>query len=413
MPKRFRQLADNRLGDVFPLDPHNPPCVPAEQDRAFTHLGDLSLKWARISVDPMEWEQARDWRWFSGSDITPCQDQFVTLLADSGITIMHTIVHWDSILHADRHPDYRNEVEIQRYLDYARLIVRQIRGRVRYYEVLNEAVAYVELPDYLEIIRRVVPIIRDEDPEAKIVVGGSTNLLYQYARDYLFGVLRSDVVPLVDGIAIHPMYGPSPQYDDVRQYYYDYPSLVQEIKTVAASHGFTGEFFAEEMVWRTARNPYPYEPWEYTEIQAAKYYARGIVMNLGMGLWTGVGGEMYDVIPPIPTVVRNLGTVLGGAMPEDRPLEIRAGGAMSYMSFGFALPGGEKLAAVWTNGVAVDADPGVKSSLAFPGLSGWRVVGVDPLRGLEQELTAASESNALIVRDLLVRDYPLFLRFSP
>jgi len=262
VPKRFLQLAGNRLGDVFPLDPHDAPCPQADNDWAFTHVGDLSLKWARLSVDRLEWQQARDLRRFSGSDINACQDQIVTLLAANDITIMHTIVHWDSILHADRYPDYRNEEEIQRYLDYARLIVRHFRGRVRYYEVLNEAVAYVELPDYLELIRRVVPVIREEDPDAKIVVGGSTNLLYQYASDYLFGVLGSDVMPLVDGIATHPMYGPSPQYADVRQYYYNYPTLVQEIKTVAAAHGFTGEFFAEEMVWRTARNPNPYEPWQ-------------------------------------------------------------------------------------------------------------------------------------------------------
>jgi len=136
-------------------------------------------------------------------------------------------------------------------------------------------------------------------------------------------------------------------------------------------------------------------------------------MNLGLGLWTGVGGEMYDVIQPIPAVVRNLGTVLDGATQESRPVEIRTGGAASYMTFGFALPGGEKLVAVWTNDIAVDQDPGVRTALVFPGLSGWWAVGVDPLRGLEQELTVASESSALVVRDLLVRDYPLFLRFGP
>lgn len=33
---------------------------------------------------------------------------------------------------------------------------------------------------------------------------------------------------------------------------------------------------------------------------------------------------------------------------------------------------------------AVDEDAGVRTTLAFAGLAGWRAVGVDPLRGLER-----------------------------
>ena len=44
------------------------------------------------------------------------------------------------------------------------------------------------------------------------------------------------------------MYGASPQYDYYRQYYYDYPSIVEEIKNVASAHGFKGEYIAEELV---------------------------------------------------------------------------------------------------------------------------------------------------------------------
>lgn len=415
VPKRFRDLADNRLGDMFPLDRHQLPCPPAEQGWSFTHVGDLSLKWVRLSVDVLEWETARDARQFSQTSINPCQDEVVSALAANGITILHTIVHWDRALHSARPPDYRNEEEIQLYLDYTLMLVRQFKGRVRYYEILNEAEVYVGLPEYLELVRRVVPVIRTEDPEAKIVVGGSSNIFYSGPLAYLFGVLRSDVMPLVDGIATHPMYGSSPLYPDLRAYYYGYPELVQEIKATAAAHGFVGEFFAEEMVWRTALNPNPLgEPfWKYSAVQAAKYYARVILINRGMVLWTGVGGEMYDQIWPIPNVMRNLGTVLGGATPEGQAVEIRGTGPERFMSFGFALPGGERLIAVWANGIAVDQDPGVKTTLAFPGLAGRRVVGVDPLRGLEQELTVESQNDALVVRDLLVRDYPLFLRLGP
>ena len=55
-----------------------------------------------------------------------------------------------------------------------------------------------------------------------------------------------------------------------------------------------------------AINPHPYEIWQYSETQAAKYYARGIVINLGLDLWAGIGGERYETIAPVVKVVQSL-----------------------------------------------------------------------------------------------------------
>jgi hypothetical protein len=411
VPLRFKQLADNRIGDLFPLDRYPPPCPPAKYDWSFTHVGNLGLKWVRLSLDRLELDQARAMGDYSQFEINPCQDEMVTLFAENDITILYTIVYWDEKLHADRYPDYRNEEEVQRYLDYTRLIVHHFKGRIQYYEILNEALFYVKVADYINLIRRAVPVIREEDPQAKIVVGGSSNLLNLDYRNYLFSVLRSDVMPLVDGVALHPMYGPSPQYDDVRMYYYNYPSLIAEIKNVASEHGFTGEFIAEEMDWRTRLNPNPYEPWEYTSITAAKYYARGILINLGLGLRTGVAGENYDQIPAIVRVMQSLGATMGGVNADSLEVEIQSQ-ATNIVSYAFSLPGGDMLLALWTDGAAVDDDPGVLAGLTFPGLSAGRVTGVDVLNGIEQELISESQGGNLIVRNLMVKDYPILLRLT-
>ncbi len=408
----FTQLADNRIGDMFPLDRHSPPCPPAEEDWSFTHLSLLGLKWARLSLDRLELDQARDMGDYSQFEINACQDEMVSLLAENDISILYTIVYWDEGLHAESYPDYRNEDEIQRFLDYTRLIVRHFKDHIQYYEILNEALVYVEPIDYINLIRRVAPIIRDEYPQAKIVVGGSSNLLYKECRDYLFAVLRSDIMPLVDGVALHPMYGASSQYDDTRQYYEGYPSLVQEIKDVASDHGFAGEFIAEEMAWRTTLNPNPYEPWEYTPTVAAKYYARGIMMHLGMDLWAGIGGENYDQIPPIVKVVQNLSASMAGAKPAELAVEIQSEAA-NIMSFGFSLPDGEMLLALWTNGAAIEDDPGVSATLTFPGLSAQKVVGIDVLNGFEQEMLIDNQDDNLLINNLLVKDYPILLRLIP
>ena len=214
--------------------------------------------------DPMDWEQAVRDGWYSQPRITEIQDRAILSLADNGTTIIYVLEHWDEGLHAERPPNYGNEEEVQLFLDYTRMIVSHFKGRIQYYEILNEPLFYVEVEDYINLIHRVVPIIREADPQAKIMVGGATALREGYSRDDLFNVLQSDVMPLVDVIGFHPLYGESPQYDETREYYYNYPSLVQEIKDVATAHGFRGEYVASEMHWNTPTAPSPYEPWEYT-----------------------------------------------------------------------------------------------------------------------------------------------------
>lgn len=408
---RFGELADNRIGDMFPLDRYPTPCPPADGDWSFTHVGNLGLKWVRLSLDRLELEQARGMGDYSQFEINECQDEIVALLAENDITILYTLVYWDENLHAENYPDYKNEEEVQSFLDYTRLIVRHFKGRIQYYEILNEALVYVEAADYVNLSHRVIPVIHEEDPEAKIVVGGATDLRHDYSREYFFDILRSDIMPLVDVIAIHPMYGVSPQYDETRQYYDNYPFLIQEIKEMASANGFNGEYFAEEMSWRTTVNPNPYEPWEYTPVVAAKYYARGILMNLGMGLWAGVGGEMYDTILPVVKVIQNLSSVMAGTRPDDLTVKIESE-TENIMNYGFSLPNGDRLFALWTNGVAIDNDPGVSTTLIFPDLSAEKVVGIDVLNGFEQELISSNENDQLIIRDLLIMDYPIIIRLS-
>jgi hypothetical protein len=144
---------------------------------------------------------------------------------------------------------------------------------------------------------------------------------------------------------------------------------------------------------------------------AAKYYARGIVMNLGMDVWAGIAGELYDTIPPVARVVQNLSTVMAGARPADLNVDIQSE-ATNIMSYAFSLPNGDMLLALWTNGVAVDNDPGVSAVLTFPGLTAQEVVAIDVLNGFEQELMAEAENGYLVIRKLLVKDYPVLLRVT-
>jgi hypothetical protein len=145
-------------------------------------------------------------------------------------------------------------------------------------------------------------------------------------------------------------------------------------------------------------------------LQAAKYYARGIVMELGMDVVVGVEG-LHNDAPWSYSTIRNLNTVMAGNKPAEIAVEIESD-ATNLMSFGFSLSNGDKLFALWTDGVAVDDDPGVLATLTFPGTSAQEVIGIDVLHGFEQELMIEMENGNLIIRDLLIKDYPIVLRLS-
>jgi hypothetical protein len=81
------------------------------------------------------------------------------------------------------------------------------------------------------------------------VVGATTYLGEPESQDYLFKILISDIMPLVDIISWHPMYGTSPEFD--AGYYAKYPPIVQKLKDTASAHGFKGTYEADELTWFT------------------------------------------------------------------------------------------------------------------------------------------------------------------
>ena len=68
--------------------------------------------------------------------------------------------------------------------------------------------------------------------------------------------------------------------------------------------------------------------------------------------------------------------------------------------------------AAWTDGVAQDEDPGVPATITFQSLAAGSVTGIDVVHGFEQKLTFEIDGEDTIVRDLLVKDYPILIRLG-
>jgi hypothetical protein len=86
--------------------------------------------------------------------------------------------------------------------------------------------------------------------------------------------------------------------------------------------------------------------------------------------------------------------------------------ATNIKYYGFGLPNGEKLLAIWTDGAAVEDDPGIPLTLTFPDFSAERVTGIDVLDGVEQQIVTEDEGGNLVIHGLLVKDYPVVLRIT-
>ena len=133
-------------------------------------------------------------------------------------------------------------------------------------------------------------------------------------------------------------------------------------------------------------------------------------MHLGMDVSVGLAGISLER-PHFYSTVQNLCTIMAGAKPIDLPIEIESE-ATNIRSYTFSLTNGDRLFALWTDGVAVDDDPGINATVIFRDLSVQKTVGIDVLNGFEQEMLTSIEDGNLVIQNLLVKDYPIILRLT-
>jgi hypothetical protein len=420
-----KELEYNRIGAIA-SDMLTMPGGNASQflDELISH-GIKRFKWSVNEVDAtlnpdgtipqINWNESE----FDIPTVPGGTDDFATGLVNNGIISTYVLTFWDKANHPNgwqTEPGYsrfKTEEEVQRYLDYVRFIVDHFKGRVQYYELWNEngggaPIHYIAVDDYINLARRTIPVIRQEDPETKIVVG-SIVLQNPEDRDYLFKILESDIIPLVDVVSWHPMFSVSPEHES--EYYYNYPSIVQEIKDVAFAHGFNGEYRAEELDWASPDAVWEPTQHSYSNTIAAKYYARGIVMNLGMDVSTGVAG-LSTIRPDMSCVIRNLCNLMAGAKPTSISMNIQSN-MTNIRNYNFSLSDGSQLVALWTDGIAVDDDPGVNSTVTIQNVSVQKVMGIDVLNSFEQPLDINVEGSNLVINGLLIKDYPIFIHLVP
>jgi len=339
-------------------------------------------------------------------------DQKITDYAHAGMKIVLVLASGSGIPFADG--IFQTEEDFEQYVEFVGFVVSHFKGRIYAYEVWNEP-GHMRPGVYADLVERVAPVIRDGDKEAKIIIGaiqGDWNNGYpgygEFQRftvdiDYLNELLQSGVVQMVDGISWHPFYDNIPN----DPYYQEYPDLVQGIKDLATSNGFTGEYFADEIMWHTVDE----ENWDngppVSPLVAAKYYLRTITEHRGLGINVTINTFFQE---PFMEPIHNICDSLAGAEPDPSTSSVESGDDTNLRQYAFALPDGDKLVSLWINDNAVEQDTGIEVTVTIPGVSVSKAIGIDVLYGFEQELDFEAVNGDLVIRDLLVRDYPLIIK---
>ena len=356
--------------------------------------------------------------------IPPEYDAFIDDCLANGIAVNYILHFWDKAGRAEGNqlsvPRFKEDGQIQDFIEYTRFVVEAFKGRVQYYTIWSEPdacggsnIKCIEPEDYINLVKQVIPVIKEIDPSAQVVT--APNVLF-FDRDYLFQLIASEAIPLFDVISWHGIYDAVPGSAFYGNYYYEYPQIVEDIKQTANDQGFQGEFWGTRLTWCSNEYPTchaPDQPWEMqaTDKIAAKYDARGFIIHLGMDVGIGWGGLESVHAPWSYPTVRNLNTIMNNARPISHGVVIE-NEPPNTATYAFTLPGGDTLFAFWINDVAVDETTGQFVNIFFPGSNAEQAFIVDVLEGDQQELDILKKNNGLRIENVSVVDYPLLIRLS-
>jgi hypothetical protein len=341
-------------------------------------------------------------------------DALLAAYHDAGLKVTYNLIFWDKDLKNSGEkidiPRFQTEESIERYLDFVDRITTHFKGRVDYYEFWNESdientIQWIPADTYVEAAKKIIPIIRKNDPHAQIIVG-ATGYDNDKVREYVKTIISSDLMPLVDGVSIHAMYGTSPDWQS--EYYYKYDEYLTQLKQIAADHGFTGEFIAEEVGWGllsgdpdTGANYLTCE----TENIANKYLIRGLTINRGLGF--SVENCLRTVNGDV--IMRRLGSFYAGVAPYAFGVQIDTDIPL-IRHYEFIDENGNPITAIWNDDSAHDEIvAGNLSKVTIRGMTADRITAVDLLNGLTCKLNFDNEDGNIVINDLYISDNPVFL----
>ena len=335
------------------------------------------------------------------------------------------IINWQSML-----MDYRPQFE--GYLNFVRFMVRRFKDQVKVFEVWNEWYpwTYEGGKTYARLLRAAIKVIREEHPKAEIMPSSSPwSCCGDPPRGLLpdgFGFFKAlgeeGLLAEVDWIGIHPL-GDAEPYDPNLV---SFPTDFLLMQRIVEGFGFKGRYMASEWLYYSS-----YDPKGHSEMQKAIYAARlGIVfahlsiVNLWNETFQTMMGDLSlfrntfsnEVInptqpEPVYYALRTLSTVLEDTKGSDLRATFHDA-QREVKQCGFVRGDKEKLLAFWLPGVAEKRGNAsiLSSDVEIQGVNGYGASIIDVLNGTEKPLKLERTTDGILIRRILVQDWPLIIR---
>jgi hypothetical protein len=208
-----------------------------------------------------------------------------------------------------------------------------------------------------------------------------------------------------------------------------YFSAVREFQKKCRDLGFKGEFFATEIYAGSMYPPGP--PKTSSEIQMAKYLVKSLVGHNGLGMEAGpchphfsayahpqalcqTTWPMQTLHPVRPTMTYYMWRTIATVMDDFRPAQfpVNFSGDKVAMSFAFQRGANERMVAAWMDGPEKDEIIQTKTDITLPGVQAKRATVVETMNGTEQELEFVVNGTDTVLKGMLIKDYPVFIRIS-
>ena len=345
---------------------------------------------------------------------------------ERGMTVRYILSFWDY-----QYRDQGGEIsfdrmstqeEIDRYLQYVQMTVSELAGLVDSYELWNEPDAnyegyqMIQPQDYINMARQAIPVIKEIDPEAEVVILSTCKLLSDEGIGYTREILDSDVAALADGLSFHSLnFDAMPQ--NRSEFYYNYENIMNDLLDLAASNGFTGYVVADELNYRS---DYSFDIGQtedtgfyYTtrpEI-AAKNIARMMVINKGMGFYVGMSGTNSGVRFIEGNADRDYNRMLDGLSPVETEMTAESlSGRIRYNTF--CDDAGDLYLAIWNDEAAAETSERTACDLTFKDIQITGAEWMDPYSMLQKDLYFQIISDGIVISGLNIPDYPVFIKLD-
>jgi hypothetical protein len=342
-----------------------------------------------------------------------------------GIQTRYSLSFWDLEFRQNggtiSHHRLNEESEIERYLEYVRMVVTSMKGLVTEYELWNEPDANdnwyqrIDPQDYITVAKRAIPLIRELDPAAKIVLVSTSSYVDKPCQEYSKIILESDIMSMADAISLHTVNNDaSPVFKS--DYYYGYDEMWNNIKALAEAHGFSGEYYADELNYRSnfslavlqpeQGDYHPYKP----EI-AAKYFGRMIAINLGQDISVGTSGTDTNNRIIEARMIRNMAYLMDGLKADNISVVVDSSAKM-IRYYTFKDTNGDLYIAIWNDVEALVESADVMATLIIPDQNAKDVTAYNPYLMNVQTLNFESTSDRIVLNQLLIKDYPLIYKIE-